>query len=123
MKVEVSNGEILDKLSILEIKMKKIKDEIKLTNIQKEYHYLKDISNKLSYDIESYNTLLDINNELWNIEDNIREKERNAEFDEEFIKLSRSVYFTNDKRCLIKKQININSGSNFVEEKSYKKYN
>jgi hypothetical protein len=122
MKIEVSNGEILDKMSILEIKMNKIKDE-KIINIQKEYNYLKDISKELSYDIKSYNALLDINNKLWNIEDNIREKERNDDFDSEFISLARSVYFTNDKRCEIKRQININSKSNFVEEKSYKKYN
>ena len=123
MKIEVSNGEILDKMSILEIKMEKIKDENKFANIKKEYEYLKEISQQLSYDNQSYLLLLDINNELWNIEDDIRDKERNAEFDTEFIKLARSVYVTNDKRCMVKRQINIDSKSNFIEEKSYKSYN
>jgi len=122
MKIEVSTGEILDKMSILEIKMNKIKDETKLVNIQKEYNYLKNISQQQSYDIENYNELLKINNKLWDIEDDIREKERNGVFDTEFIEIARSVYFTNDKRSAIKKQINISSNSNFIEEKSYKKY-
>mgnify|MGYP001069392068 CR=1 FL=1 len=122
MNIEVSTGEILDKMSILEIKMNKIKDEKKIVNIQKEYNYLKNISKQLSYDIENYNELLKINNKLWDIEDNIREKERNGVFDKEFIEIARSVYFTNDKRSIIKKQINISSNSNFIEEKSYKKY-
>jgi hypothetical protein len=123
MKIEVSNGEILDKLSILEIKNNKIKDENKLKNIKKEYYYLKNISTELDYDPKLYDALLDINNKLWDIEDNIRVKEKQATFDKEFIELARSVYVTNDKRCEIKKQINICSKSNFVEEKSYKKYN
>ena len=122
MKIEVSIAEILDKMSILEIKMDKIKDETKLVNIRKEYNYLKDISQQLSFNIENYNELLKINKKLWDIEDNIRDKERNKVFDTEFIELARSVYFTNDKRCEIKKQININSNSNFIEEKSYQKY-
>ena len=122
MKIEVSIAEILDKMSILEIKMDKIKDETKLVNIRKEYNYLKDISQQLSFNIENYNELLKINKKLWDIEDNIRDKERNKVFDKEFIELARSVYFTNDKRCEIKKQININSNSNFIEEKSYQKY-
>tara|TARA_B100001059_G_scaffold48936_1_gene41997 strand:+ start:4232 stop:4603 length:372 start_codon:yes stop_codon:yes gene_type:complete len=123
MKIEVSNGEILDKLSILEIKNNKIKDENKLKNIKKEYYYLKNISKELDYSPKLYDELLDINNKLWDIEDNIRVKEKEAIFDKEFIELARSVYVTNDKRCEIKKQININSKSNFIEEKSYKKYN
>lgn len=123
MKIEVSNGEILDKLSILEIKNNKIKDENKLKNIKKEYYYLKNISKELDYSPKLYDALLDINNKLWDIEDNIRVKEKEAIFDKEFIELARSVYVTNDKRCEIKKQININSKSNFIEEKSYKKYN
>ena len=122
MKIEVSIGEILDKMSILEIKMDKIKDETKLVNIRKEYNYLKDISQQLSFNIQNYNKLLKINKKLWDIEDNIRDKERNKVFDTEFIELARSVYFTNDKRCEIKKQINISSNSNFIEEKLYQKY-
>lgn len=123
MKIEVSNGEILDKMSILKIKMDKINDKQKKENVQKEYYYLKEISKEMSYDIESYNTLLEINHKLWDIEDNIREKERNNSFGPEFIELARSVYFTNDERCRIKKIINMNSKSNFIEEKLYPVYN
>ena len=122
MKIEVSNGEFLDKLSILEIKLEKIKDETKLKNVQKEYNYLKDISKELSYDKKMYEKLLNINHKLWNIEDDIREKERKKELDNYFIELARSVYFTNDERANIKREINISSNSKFIEVKSYKNY-
>ena len=107
MKIEVSNGEFLDKLSILEIKLEKIKDETKLKNVQKEYNYLKDISKELSYDKKMYEKLLNINHKLWNIEDDIREKERKKELDNYFIELARSVYFTNDERANIKREIKV----------------
>ncbi len=122
MKIEVSNGEILDKLSILEIKMEKIKNKEKLINIKKEYDYLTDESKNINNNEKLYNELLEINKKLWDIEDNIREKERSKEFDENFIELARAVYFTNDKRAKIKKEINIKTNSNFIEVKSYKKY-
>jgi TRAP-type mannitol/chloroaromatic compound transport system substrate-binding protein len=128
MKLEVSNAEILDKASILMIKMKFIKDKQKLQNIQKEYVCLRPavlaiLSKSKSNEIELlYERLCDVNESLWEIEDQIREKERQKAFDEEFIELARSVYYTNDKRSEIKKQINLATESNFVEEKSYETY-
>jgi hypothetical protein len=124
MEIEVSVGEIVDKLSILHIKSEKIDDVEKLKNVNKEYHYLHEIVFALlniNYD-DHYQRILDVNKELWDIEDRIRDKERNKEFDDEFIELARSVYITNDKRSEIKKEINQKYSSNFVEEKSYKPY-
>jgi len=125
MKIEVSIGEIVDKLSILEIKKDNVTDTEKLKNVTKEYDYLFDIVNNelnISTDSELYKELLSINKELWSIEDDIRDKERDKSFDDGFISLARSVYFTNDKRADVKKRINIEYGSDFVEEKSYNKY-
>ena len=123
MKIEVSIGEIADKLSILEIKKINIIDETKLININKEYDYLYEVVFlELKMNKDDYNRLIEINKKLWKIEDDIRDKERLNEFDEEFIELARSVYFTNDVRSVIKKEINIEYGSGFVEEKSYQKY-
>jgi len=123
MEIEVSIGEIVDKLSILWIKKQNISDESKILNIKKEYDYLNEIVfNKLKIEEVDFQRLVEINTKLWVIEDDIRDKERNSEFDETFIKLARSVYFTNDKRAEIKKEINLKYGSLFVEEKSYKKY-
>ena len=125
MKIEVSHGEIVDKLTILQIKKTNITDPIKLDNIVKEYDYLLSVvENDLGISTESpeYLELLSINNELWVIEDDIRDKERVKEFDDEFIKLARSVYYTNDVRAKIKKEINLKYGSLFVEEKSYSNY-
>ena len=125
MKIEVSIGEIIDKLTILEIKKTNISDSNKLLNINKEFDYLVDIvENQLCLSRRDifYIDLLDINKKLWDIEDKIRNKERLKSFDEEFIELSRSVYFTNDERSKIKKKINDITGSNFSEEKSYEEY-
>jgi hypothetical protein len=123
MKIEVSNGEITDKLSILQIKKDNINNEDKLKNIIKEFNYLYNIVfNDLNIDLNDYNNLLIINKKLWDIEDNIRNKERNKEFDYEFIELARLVYITNDERSEVKKLINLKTNSNFVEEKSYEKY-
>jgi hypothetical protein len=125
MKIEVSHGEIVDKLTILQIKNQNITDPIKLVNIVKEYNYLLSIvENDLGISTESpeYLELLSINNELWVIEDDIRDKERVKEFDEDFIKLARAVYYTNDVRAKIKKEINLKYSSGFVEEKSYQSY-
>jgi hypothetical protein len=125
MKIEISHGEIVDKLTILQIKKQNIIDLIKLNNIVKEYDYLLSVvENDLGISIESpeYLELLSINNELWVIEDDIRDKERDKVFDNEFIELARSVYTTNDKRAEIKKKINLKYGSLFVEEKSYSNY-
>ena len=125
MKIEVSHGEIVDKLTILQIKKENITDQIKLDNIIKEYNYLLSVvENDLSISTESpeYLELLSINKELWVIEDDIRDKERIKEFDDDFIKLSRAVYYTNDVRAKIKKEINLKHSSGFVEEKSYQSY-
>ena len=124
MKIEVSIGEIVDKLSILQIKKDNITDEVKLENINKEYVYLHEIvfsQLKINYN-DDYSKLLDVNKSLWIIEDKLRDKERDESFDDDFIQLARSVYFTNDKRAEIKKEINITYGSLFVEEKSYSNY-
>jgi len=127
MLVEVSNGELLDKISILELKMLKIEDEEKLVNVKKEFETLNPLVVSLfeKYDSQLQNHYLElakINGELWDIEDWIRDCEREKRFDKEFVELARSVYITNDKRCEIKKLINILTSSGLVEEKSYKEY-
>ncbi len=127
MKVEVSNGELLDKLSILELKMSNISDQKKLVNIKKEHNELdplaKELFNKYGLDLETlYNNLCSINSQLWVIEDDIRECERNKNFGDQFVQLARAVYVTNDKRSDIKKSINLLTDSGFVEEKSYEDY-
>ena len=127
MKVEVSNGELLDKLTILELKLSNISDVKKLTNIQKEHDELNPLAGQLfdSYGEELknlYKQLAEINSELWTIEDDIRECERNKDFGSDFVSLARAVYFTNDKRSEIKKSINLLTDSGFVEEKSYEDY-
>ena len=125
MNIEVSHGEIVDKLTILQIKKENITDPNKLDNIVKEYNYLLSVvENNLGISTLSpeYLELLSINKELWKIEDDIRDKERQKEFDEEFIKLARAVYYTNDVRAKIKKEINLKFSSGFVEEKSYNNY-
>ena len=127
MKVEVSNGELLDKLTILELKLTNISDVQKITNIQKEHNELNPLAGQLfdSYGEELknlYKQLAEINSELWTIEDHIRECERNKDFGSDFVRLARAVYFTNDKRSQIKKSINLLTGSGFVEEKSYEDY-
>jgi hypothetical protein len=123
MKIEISDGEILDKFSILTIKSEKIKDQTKLVNIYKEISCLhivyNQIINKHTKVINLYNDLIYINKKLWNIEDNIRLKENNLCFDEVFINLARDVYKSNDERARIKKEINLITKSNLIEEKSY----
>ena len=127
MLVEVSNGELLDKISILELKILKIEDEEKLINVMTEFDSLNPLVIELfeNYDGQLQNHYLElakINGELWDIEDWIRDCEREKRFDKEFVELARSVYITNDKRCEVKKLINILTSSGLVEEKSYKKY-
>jgi len=123
MKIEVSIGEIVDKLSILSIKKNNITDSGKLENVTKEYDYLYEIVfDELRVSEDDFLNLVSINEKLWVIEDDLRDKERVNEFDQDFIELARSVYYTNDKRAEIKKGINIKYGSLFVEEKSYKNY-
>jgi hypothetical protein len=127
MLVEVSNGELLDKISILELKILKIEDEEKLVNVYKEFDTLNPLVVELfeNHDGQLQNHYLElakINGELWDIEDWIRDCEREKRFDKEFVELARSVYITNDKRCEVKKLINILTSSGLVEEKSYKEY-
>ncbi len=117
----ISLGELLDKISILRIKQKKILDSEKLGLVTAEHDLLLSTLNKLKLnEIEKELTeLMKINNELWEIEDKIRIKERNKNFDQEFIELARSVYITNDKRFEIKNRINNMFGSSLKEVKSY----
>jgi hypothetical protein len=125
MNIEVSHGEIVDKLTILQIKKENITDPSKLDNIIKEYNYLLsvvEIDLGISTSSPEYLELLSINKELWVIEDDIRDKERQKEFDDDFVKLARAVYYTNDVRAKIKKEINLNYSSGFIEEKSYQSY-
>jgi hypothetical protein len=127
MQVEVSIGEFLDKISILELKLLNIKDESKLINIKREFYYLNPFCTELlethGDELKSlYLKLSRINGDLWVIEDKLRELEADKRFDDEFIELARSVYFTNDKRAEVKKDINLMTGSDLVEEKSYKEY-
>tara|TARA_R110002012_G_scaffold42167_3_gene114868 strand:+ start:1151 stop:1534 length:384 start_codon:yes stop_codon:yes gene_type:complete len=127
MKIEISSGELLDKISILELKMLNITDEDKLVNINNEFNelnpFVHDLFDKYGPEIqELYLNLSKINGQLWTIEDDIRECERSKDFSEKFVELARSVYITNDKRCDVKKEINILTESGLVEEKSYEKY-
>lgn len=123
MKIEVSNGEVVDKLTIVEIKLLNIKDEQKLANLKKEFEVLdKAVRNILSKTHPLYNELLEINKKLWDIEDKIRECERKKDFGQKFIELARSVYFTNDKRSEVKRRINEVTNSDLKEEKSYENY-
>ena len=119
----ISIGELIDKITILEIKQIYMTG-IKLKNINKEMKLLKNIlqDKNLEINIDLINNLKKINKKLWEIEDNIRIKESKQEFDEEFVKLARSVYIENDKRASIKKEINQKYNSDLVEEKSYKNY-
>lgn len=123
---EISVGELLDKISILEIKQNNLKDEEKLKIVTKELSSLKETLNKdveFTDEIQSlYNDLKNINSKLWDIEDGKRDCERRKEFGEKFIQLARSVYIENDTRAKIKNNINKLSGSNISEVKSYEKY-
>tara|TARA_R110000851_G_scaffold190769_1_gene341463 strand:- start:703 stop:1077 length:375 start_codon:yes stop_codon:yes gene_type:complete len=122
MKIEVSNGEIFDKLSILEVKSQKITDATKLEHVSKEYNYLKEVIDMIDFslDTETYKKLRDINFRLWDIEDEIRLKEEQADFGDRFVELSRLIYILNDERFRLKKKINIETGSNFHEQKGHK---
>jgi predicted nuclease with TOPRIM domain len=123
MKIEVSNGEIMDKLSIIQIKLERIKDETKLMNLRKEYDVLKKAADSLlSLNDPLYKALYEVNCELWDIEDHIRDLEREKNFGDDFVQTARSVYFKNDKRSEIKREINIKTSSGLIEEKSYEKY-
>lgn len=122
MQIEVSIGEVVDKWTILSIKFLNITDKDKLNNITKERNYLNmEISPEILHDPLT-DQLLVVNKNLWDVEDRLRDCERNKMFDDHFVQLARSVYILNDKRANIKKEINIKYGSDFVEEKSYQPY-
>ena len=122
---EISLGELADKITILEIKMKKIIDKESLNTIKKEYQSLKAIELK-DLDLDKYeklfNELKSINERLWDIENEKRLLEKNSDFSDKFIKVSRDVHFMNDKRAKVKKEINRSFGSNIEEVKEYTKY-
>jgi len=124
--VPVSPGEVLDKITILEIKSERIRDEEKLVNVRRELKLLQDTwSENVTEDKvirELHAQLKEINEALWEIEDAIRDEEREKSFESRFIELARSVYFTNDRRSRVKKELNIHLGSEIIEEKSYQEY-
>ena len=124
--VPISLGELLDKISILEIKNKKILNESKILNIKKELNGLNKVLDELNINLSEsnslYNKLYKINLTLWGIEDSIRVLEKNEDFGDKFIELARAVYKTNDQRFEIKNDINKLFNSEYVEEKSYEDY-
>ena len=124
--IPISHGELIDKLTILTIKLQKITDVVNIKNIQIEYDFLNNIYElfiKEDPNIKDYfNELMSINMKLWEIEDNIRKLEKIQKFDSEFIKLARDVYKTNDKRFDLKNQINDLFNSTIKEQKSYEEY-
>ena len=126
LQVPVSVGEVLDKITILQIKLAHISDAAKRVNIQNELDALLPLVAGDAFTTDQMQALMaelkSVNEALWDIEDDIREKEAAKSFDAEFIRLARAVYITNDKRAEIKKQINLATGSALVEEKSYESY-
>jgi uncharacterized protein YukE len=126
IKVPVSFGEVLDKITILEIKSERIKDDAKLKNVKLELNELNatwtDAVSDQSAIAQLRQQLKAVNEELWAIEDDIRDQEADQNFGARFIELARAVYVTNDKRASLKKDINLALGSRFVEEKSYQDY-
>jgi len=126
IQVPISPGELLDKVTILRIKSQRMSDPAKLQNVRLELAALEDTWRASSYsktdvgaDIEA---LQRVNERLWTIEDDIRDKERTQDFGADFVRLARAVYFENDERAAIKRRINLNLGSSIVEEKSYAEY-
>ena len=123
---EISIGEFFDKITILEIKRARISNSDKLVNINKELDGLNRILAGLPFSRDKVkkevDELREVNEKLWVIEDDIREKEAKKTFDQQFIELARAVYITNDRRSEVKREINLKLGSDFIEEKSYEKY-
>ena len=126
IRVPISPGELLDKITILRIKSTRMSDPEKLANVRMELQVLEETWRGSPYakpGIEAdVNALLEVNERLWVIEDDIRDKERAQAFDAEFVRLARAVYFENDERAAIKRRINLMLGSSIVEEKSYAEY-
>jgi hypothetical protein len=126
IKVPISPGELLDKVTILRIKSQRMSDPVKVSNVRLELRALEETWSASAYasiDIDAdLRALLTVNERLWVIEDDIRDKERAQSFDAEFIRLARAVYFENDERAAIKRRINTTLGSSIIEEKSYREY-
>ena len=127
LRVPVSYGELIDKISILEIKAERIGDAAKLANVEKELRVLletwkADLASQGPSIEDLWAGLRTVNGQLWDIEDRIRVKESQGLFDAEFIELARAVYFINDERARLKKDMNVRLGSDLVEEKSYANY-
>jgi uncharacterized protein DUF6165 len=126
IRVPISPGELLDKITILRIKSQRMTDPRKLANVRLELEALEETWKSSAYaDIDvgtDLNALLAVNARLWTIEDDIRDKERAKTFDEEFVRLARAVYIENDERAAIKRRLNVKLGSSLVEEKSYSQY-
>jgi Family of unknown function (DUF6165) len=126
IKVPISPGELIDKITILEIKSARMTDAAKLANVRTELGLLQDtwrMSAYASHDVAAqWASLRTINEKLWDVEDLIRDKERAKAFDQEFIELARAVYVTNDERAAVKRELNTRLGSKIVEEKSYARY-
>ncbi len=124
--IPISWGELFDKITILQIKLENLQEKNALKNVKLEHDQLFSIFKQFFLENTNANELINdlklINQKLWNIEDLIRDKERNKIFDEKFIELARKVYFTNDERSRIKRNINETFGSEIVEEKSYADY-
>ena len=123
---EVSAGELLDKISILEIKLEKLKDNNSYSEVEKEYKILKEIeSSSIKFDDKIknlFNSIKEVNTKLWDIEDKLRISEKNKDFGKDFVELARGVYFNNDKRSKIKLEINKILKSNIREVKQYANY-
>ena len=115
MLVQISKGELIDKITILEIKDDKITDPEKLKNVRHELETIR----KLEFPTPVKEKLMDVNRKLWDVEDDLRLLEKKGKFDDEFVQKARSVYKLNDERSRLKKNINIEEGSNIVEEKSH----
>ena len=123
--VPVSVGEMIDKLSILQVKKNNVKDENKLVFIKKEFELLYNFSSEYLSNLETesiYHRLVEVNSNLWEVEDKLRIMEKEQRFDEEFVSLARKVYFTNDERFTLKNEINIITDSEIREIKDYVKY-
>ena len=126
IEIPVSYGELVDKLTILEIKLEMISEKSKINQVTNEYKYLSSFFDKIKIEQQTvlpyYEELLAINKKLWNIEDSIRRLEKQKKFNSEFIELARKVYYTNDERFEIKSKINALFNSNIKEQKSYENY-
>ena len=121
MKIPVSIGELVDKGTILSIKAKKINNPKKLIHVQKELNLLQNAMEQIGIksDSEEVGALMRVNLKLWDLENDIRGKEKKAQFDEDFIRLSRAIYSLNDKRTMLKRKINLKYQSELIEEKEY----